>query len=454
MTDNAERLYRGKVMLAPMVRAGMLPMRLLALHYGADTVYGEELIDLKVRKLVRRVNGLLGTVDFTLPDNESAVVFRTDREKEKGRLVFQLGSASAETAVAAARIVMHDVDGIDLNMGCPKKFSVQGGMGAKLLENSEVACEIISALRKAVPSHVVVSCKIRLLAETASTVALVRKLVAAGAQSVAVHLRQVTTSTKEPADWKQIRAIMEAVDVPIVANGSVFSHADIAAIRSAAGDEAESPRLGVMVARGALINPSLFSPEGESLELAGRRYLHYCALTDNPYQNTKYTLQRMMQENGARLSAQLGPQRTVHLLTKAKSHYAIAAHWCMHDREGRVPDGIGPELTFDGLTAAFEATYTALLERLPRASAPAADGDGTPDVDALHQAKRARTITTSDARVYTDEYILDGRGEMGHGVGSAVVVECEGARTNAAVQAKSLSESEPQPQGQAVTNPS
>lgn len=51
--------YAGKVILAPMVRIGTLPMRLLALNYGADIVYTEELIDWKFMRSVRRVNGML-----------------------------------------------------------------------------------------------------------------------------------------------------------------------------------------------------------------------------------------------------------------------------------------------------------------------------------------------------------------------------------------------------------
>lgn len=49
--------YRNKIILAPMVRVGTLPMRLLALDYGADIVYSEELIDWKLLRSVRRVNG-------------------------------------------------------------------------------------------------------------------------------------------------------------------------------------------------------------------------------------------------------------------------------------------------------------------------------------------------------------------------------------------------------------
>lgn len=398
----AEALFRGKVMLAPMVRAGTLPLRLLALHYGADTVYGEELVDLKVMKLARVANPQLGTVDFVLPGKpEPVVIFRTDPAKERGRLVFQLGSGSPDTAVAAAKVVAADVDGIDLNMGCPKRFSLQGGMGAALLQDSDRAAAIISALRRELPARVAVSCKIRLLEDTASTIALVRKLVAAGAQSVAVHLRQVTTDNKQPADWTQVRAIMAAVDVPIVANGSLFQHADIAKLRLAAGDSITAPRLGLMIARGALINCSIFRPVQEPLELVVRRFLRLCALGNNAFQNSKYTLQRMLQEGGAQASAELGKERTVNRLCQCKSLRDTVLLWCGGDADGRAHLG--------GNDAALGRD--ALLEALEGGRALAAQE------------------AAEDGRVYTDEYILDGRNEMGHGVASAVV----GAAAAAAV---------------------
>lgn len=62
MEENKENVkcsdfYRNKIILAPMVRIGTLPMRLLALRYGADIVYTEELIDWKFLRSKRRVNG-------------------------------------------------------------------------------------------------------------------------------------------------------------------------------------------------------------------------------------------------------------------------------------------------------------------------------------------------------------------------------------------------------------
>jgi tRNA-dihydrouridine synthase 2 len=284
--------------------------------------------------------------------------------------------------------VAADVDGIDLNMGCPKKFSTQGGMGAALLKDQETAVAIVRALRAELPARIAVSCKVRLLEDTASTVALVRKLVDAGAQSIAIHLRQADWANSRPADWTQLRAIMDAVSVPVVANGSVFEHADIAKVRAAAGDAFGAPRLGVMIARGALVNPSMFRADVEPLDVVIRRYLLLCAESANAYQNTKYTVQRMLQECNPKVAAALGAYRSVSELCRCKSSEQIIMMWCQGDADGLGP--CGDALGRDALLAALRAASVV----------PTAEDDG---------------------RVYTDEYILDARNEMGHGVGSAVV---------------------------------
>jgi tRNA-dihydrouridine synthase 2 len=88
-------------MLAPMVRCGTLPLRLLSMRYGADIVYTEELIAFKLRKCTRVVNTALRTVDFVCGDE---LVLRTC-DAERNRCVVQLGVASPEVAVEAVRVM-------------------------------------------------------------------------------------------------------------------------------------------------------------------------------------------------------------------------------------------------------------------------------------------------------------------------------------------------------------
>ena len=147
--EAANVLFTNSTILAPMVRASTIPLRTLALSYGASLVYTEELIDRSILDTERVVNTELGTIDYVKPlstfpakvqkrmvadtDNpdssKGAILLRIDPSKEKDKLIYQIGTGEAGLAVKAAERVVGDVSGIDVNMGCPKKFSVSGGMG-------------------------------------------------------------------------------------------------------------------------------------------------------------------------------------------------------------------------------------------------------------------------------------------------------------------------------------
>lgn len=116
--DDKSALFRGVMCLAPMVRAGSLPFRVLCMKYGADLVFGEEIIDKRLVKCKRVENKELNTIDFVTTDN-NCTLFRT-AALERNRVIFQMGTADAQTALQAARIIADDVAGIDINMGCPK----------------------------------------------------------------------------------------------------------------------------------------------------------------------------------------------------------------------------------------------------------------------------------------------------------------------------------------------
>lgn len=104
--------------MAPMVRASSLPFRSLALRYGADYVFSEEIIDKRILRATRLWNEKLETIDYVMA-SENVILFRTVPQ-EKLKLILQLGTASADTALQAALVIQSDVAGIDVNMGCPK----------------------------------------------------------------------------------------------------------------------------------------------------------------------------------------------------------------------------------------------------------------------------------------------------------------------------------------------
>ncbi|XP_022620290.1 tRNA-dihydrouridine(20) synthase [NAD(P)+]-like [Seriola lalandi dorsalis] len=285
--------------LAPMVRVGTLPMRLLALDYGADVVYCEELIDIKMAQCQRVVNEVLQTVDFVAPDER--VMFRTC-EREKDRVVFQMGTADPDRALIVARLVEKDVAAVDVNMGCPKEYSTKGGMGAALLSDPD---KIEAILRKLVAGvSIPVTCKIRILPSLEETVSLVRRIERTGVTAVAVHGRFKDERPRHPVHCDYIQAAAQAVSIPVIANGGsldlVKTNADVDEFKKATGASS------VMLARAAMWNASVFNSGGPlPLERVMEEYLKYAIRYENHAFNTKYCLCQMLRD---KVESPLGKQ--------------------------------------------------------------------------------------------------------------------------------------------------
>ena len=299
--------YRNKVVLAPMVRSGELPSRLLALKYGADLVWGPETVDKALIGTTRKYNTATGTIDFTRwssniqhvsPEKQrESVIFSLHPEKEKGKLIYQIGTAKPETAVAAAKLVAADVAGIDVNSGCPKPFSTTGGMGAALLKEPDRLCSILEALVKEVgePFKIGISVKIRLLAEAQDTEALVSRLVKTGITGLTIHCRTTPMRPRERAIREQLAMIgniCREAGVACLMNGDVTSRDEALRLASEYGVD------GAMIATAAEKNPSVFRPEADG-GLAPRRevatqYLREAVAVENKWANTKFTLAQLL----------------------------------------------------------------------------------------------------------------------------------------------------------------
>ncbi|XP_032367435.1 tRNA-dihydrouridine(20) synthase [NAD(P)+]-like [Etheostoma spectabile] len=289
--------------LAPMVRVGTLPMRLLALDYGADVVYCEELIDIKMAQCHRVVNGEFWRRGFVAPDER--VMFRTC-ERERDRVVLQMGTADPDRALAVARLVEKDVAAIDVNMGCPKEYSTKGGMGAALLSDPD---KIEAILRKLVAGvSIPVTCKIRILPSLEETLSLVRRIERTGVAAVAVHGRIKRRRPRHRLHATYIHAIKTAtrkgLTGPSVLSGGsldlVKTNGDIEAFRRATGASS------VMLARAAMWNASVFSARGPfPLDRVMEDYLRYAIRYNNHAFNTKYCLCQMLRD---KVESPLGKQ--------------------------------------------------------------------------------------------------------------------------------------------------
>ncbi|CEM11649.1 unnamed protein product [Vitrella brassicaformis CCMP3155] len=284
--------YRGKLILAPMVHAGNLAMRLECLSYGADLVYGEEIIDRRISSTVRTYNDAYNTVEYR-SRKDGTFVFSTNRE-ERGKVVFQLGTADATQALLGAQKVVQDVCAVDVNMGCPKSFSVKGGMGAALLSTPLVATDILKTLRRNLPCPV--TCKIRLLDTMQKTIDFALSCEDCGIAAIAVHAREKHERPAHAARWDSFRPLKESLSIPLIANGDFMTRRSADKFRKEVG-WADS----LMIARGALWNPAIFLPEEADaptrLEVI-QKYIRRAITLGHVFQNIKYTVLQMISQDG------------------------------------------------------------------------------------------------------------------------------------------------------------
>ncbi|MFS7894053.1 putative tRNA-dihydrouridine(20) synthase (NAD(P)(+)) [Helianthus anomalus] len=171
-------------------------------------------------------------------------------------------------------------------MGCPKAFSISGGMGAALLKKPDLIHDILTTLKRNL--CIPVTCKIRLLNSTHDTVELARRIEKTMVSAIAVHGRRVADRPRDPANWSEIASVVDALSIPVIANGDVFEYEDFDRIRAVTGASS------VMVARGALWNASIFHPAGSPVEDVKREYVRKSILWDHDIKSTKYTLKEMI----------------------------------------------------------------------------------------------------------------------------------------------------------------
>ena len=163
-----------------------------------------------------------------------------------------LGSDPVCLAENAARLAQMGPHGIDLNFGCPAKVVNRHGGGAALLEDPELLTRIVSAVRRAVPAHMPVSAKMRLgFNDDTRAVECAQAIALGGASELVVHARTKADAYRPPAYWERVNDIRLGVNIPVVANGEVWSVEDARRCRQASGCDS------LMLGRGIVTDPGL-----------------------------------------------------------------------------------------------------------------------------------------------------------------------------------------------------
>lgn len=194
-------------------------------------------------------------------DKKSAGLLRKNDGSVVGAQIF--GNDPAVMAEGARLALgISGCDFLDINMGCPMAKVVNNGDGSALMKNVPLAAEIVEAVVKAVDVPVTVKCRLGWDKGSVNVVELARSVEAAGASAIAVHGRTRTMLYSGVADWDAIRRVKEAVSIPVLANGDIFSgEAALQCLKRSGAD-------GLMVGRGAFGDPWIF--QELSAALAGK----------------------------------------------------------------------------------------------------------------------------------------------------------------------------------------
>ncbi len=152
----------------------------------------------------------------------------------------------------ACRIEDGPFDIIDLNMGCPVPKVVNNGEGSALMKDPKLVEALLTALVKKVKKPVTVKFRKGFDEEHANAVEIAKIAESCGVAAVAVHGRTREQFYSGKADWDMIRQVKEAVQIPVIGNGDIFTPEDAKRMMETTGCD------GLMVARGAQGNPWIF----------------------------------------------------------------------------------------------------------------------------------------------------------------------------------------------------
>jgi tRNA-dihydrouridine synthase C len=165
-----------------------------------------------------------------------------------------LGSHSDAMAENALRAVELGSYGIDINFGCPSKTVNRRQGGAAMLKEPDSLYRIVKAVRRALPKQITVSAKMRLGYDDVSLMLdNACAIEAGGATEVTVHARTRLQGYAPPAHWDELARIKSAINIPLIANGDIWTVEDYHACVATSGTT------DVMLGRGAVRSPDLAS---------------------------------------------------------------------------------------------------------------------------------------------------------------------------------------------------
>ncbi|MCF7700228.1 tRNA dihydrouridine synthase DusB [Loktanella sp. M215] len=220
------------VALAPLAGITDLPFRQLVASFGAGWVVSE----------------MVASQDMV--QAKPSVRDRAELGFDQGATAVQLAGRDPYWMAEAARMVAgNGAAVIDINMGCPAKKVTGGLSGSALLRTPDHALRLIEAVVEAVDVPVTLKTRLGWDDDSLNAADVARRAEAAGIALVTIHGRTRCQFYKGRADWSAIRAVRDAVTIPVIANGDITTPADARTAMSLSGAD------GVMIGRGAQGRP-------------------------------------------------------------------------------------------------------------------------------------------------------------------------------------------------------
>lgn len=226
----------GRVALAPMAGVADRAFRRMCIDHGAAYVVGE----------------MVSAKGLTYGDRKSDSLLMLDDAARPAAI--QLFGDDPQTLARAAQMAMqYKPDWIDINMGCPAPKIAGNHCGSALMREPELCRRIIQAVKEAVPVPVTAKIRKGYAKDQVNAVEVAQACEAGGADAITVHGRTRDQRYAPPVDWDCIRQVKQAVSVPVIGNGDVVDARSAAAMYEQTGCDL------VMVGRGALGAPWVFS---------------------------------------------------------------------------------------------------------------------------------------------------------------------------------------------------
>jgi len=233
--DDQAVTLSSRLILAPMAGISNLAFRLAAKEHGAGLVCMEMI---SAEGIVR---GNPRTQDLMAISPEERPV------------AIQIFGRDSQVMARAAQMIQDDADIIDLNFGCPASKIVRGSAGAALMKQPETLGRIISQVVASVACPVTAKIRSGWDEKSKNAIEVARIAEDSGAAAITVHPRTRSQGFSGISDWSVIAHVKSAVSIPVIGNGDVDTPEDAKTMLELTGCD------GVMIGRGALGNPWIFS---------------------------------------------------------------------------------------------------------------------------------------------------------------------------------------------------